>query len=120
MPLIISHDLPAQISDRYRVVNSRNESRIMGLRDLNVFIGPNNSGKSILLRSLFSHSPTSNIEIEFGIEERPNVRKVYIPSLRGLRPIITEDQDFYETRTRNDLFSDAKGAFENGTQHKDI
>lgn len=54
--MINSIKLPETILDQYKVIDKPNNKLIKHLEKVNIFVGPNNSGKSRLIRSLFLQS----------------------------------------------------------------
>jgi hypothetical protein len=121
VPIFINHKIPELIADRYQVIGSEDELKIPRFRDLNVFIGPNNSGKSILIRSLFAHRPSDSSATKIGVRKKSVIKKVYIPVLRGLRPLNLDpgsQQDLYKTRTMKDLFPGTETSFKNRSSFK--
>ena len=70
------------------------------LKKINFLIGPNNSGKSRLLRFLYTSKLDSKVFIN-GVSSN-YFGKTYIPLLRGLRTL--HHEDLYLSRTNEDYF----------------
>lgn len=104
-----------------KVDSSKHKLTFISIKRLNFYIGKNNSGKSRFLRGLFaadmlawSYNNGSDINFLGNKEGYPIMPKkgeiageilnsIYIPVLRGLRPLSSEENVYLE-RTKKDYF----------------
>lgn len=89
-------DIPNWAANKFEV--EPGPRSLSELRILNAFVGPNNVGKSRLLRSLFE-SLCENV----GRDSQQSEQLIYIPALRGMRSI--GERDEYRIRTIKDYFA---------------